>query len=104
MIISCPICKYECQKYNNDYSEDFNCFLKNDHSYAVRMKENKITKLKILVKEYMMNYYLKIDYENNVTEIWSSSHTNRIKVPPFNMDFSDLKKIKQKIQTILLFI
>lgn len=80
------------------------------HMYIHRVKrdDEKIHQLKVRITEPDgTKLCCKILYDKNLAEVWTGSSTddsNRIQIGNvFDIDFSDLDKLKQKIRMYMLF-
>lgn len=121
----CPICQSDCliiEKGNTIFMGDGNISsityydvkcVHEDHMYLGRLKEDKITKIKIRLDDLFCKFY----FEENFIEIWYVLQyrpaypyfpipaQKRIRINSiFYPDFSDISKLKNKIENFLTFI
>lgn len=108
----CPICQSPCKLFDKsviatneiiDISSIFDVKCLNEkHMYLARIKNNKITKIKIRLDELYCKFY----FEENFIEIWSRYvPLKRVRINSiFHPDFSDTPKLKKKIEQLLTFI
>ena len=111
----CPICNKKLTTNrsfsykNNKYSKytDYECKYKEDHFFVKRINcrmtnESKV-KIRLSDETSLISYYLKINYDENTSEVWVKD-SNKITINQvFVPDYSDLTKLKEKIKTYLNF-
>lgn len=107
---SCPICQAQLKREKLDSSlVEEKCIADiESHFYALRISEleysNLILKQKIRLKDNEHNLIIVINHDQQTCDVWRDDDTKKISVPlTFQIDFSNLEKIKQKIKTYLLF-
>jgi len=89
--------------------QDYSC--RNDldtHMYIHRAKNEQILQLKIRITEADgTKICCKMYYDQCCAEVWtgnSNDKSNRVKIDQvFDIDFSDLEKLKKKIKMYMLF-
>lgn len=108
----CPICKNELVVSLNTVNVDFKCNKYDSHFFAKRLQLTHQTLshpelLKIKVKFQIgdePHWYLRVNYDQGTSEVWTEENPMRVIINQvFNPDFSDLIKLKEKIQTYMLF-
>lgn len=95
MKFHCPICNkklYETKKYH-----DYQCYNDVNHFYIHNMKNDKIAGMIFRLNDFVVD----IDFDRNTSIIrqrwgWKSRSININNA--FQPDFSDLKKLKQKLK------
>jgi hypothetical protein len=102
----CPICKSEMNKNDLVSYIDYFCWpIKEDHHYSRRIRgtELQIEKIRISTKEE--TFYLKLDYSNILSEIWTKPNgSHKVQLDHLiNVDFTDLNKLEEKLKTYILF-
>jgi hypothetical protein len=108
MKYQCPICQNEMviDEHKIKYVDYVCRFDLDDHLYMHRVCQDKIMQLKIRFTEPdHSRIYVKIYYDQGKSEVWTRSQDNeRIKIGHvFDLDFSEIDKLKRKIKTYLLF-
>jgi hypothetical protein len=103
----CPLCNNSlARKRAKDYF-DYQCSKYDSHFYAKRthLDTNELLKIKVkLQNEDKSEWYFRINYDTVSTEVWTDENPNRIVIKQvFTPDFSDLSRLKSKIQTYMLF-
>ena len=101
----CLICQREMDVLPGTLYTDYLCKDQDDHHFAWRIMDNKMTKLRIRLTDSDENLYLKVHYDENYSEVWVHNRlTQRIRVEQIIIpDFDDINKLKNKIRTILTF-
>lgn len=108
----CPICKQRMSRdlnSNNKYYHDFLCKGKEDHFFASRIQDGKVTKIKVKILDDDYYLFMKVNFDENNTQVWRKkvnavSDDNRVQVEHAReIDLSSKDKIKNKIKTYLLF-
>jgi hypothetical protein len=114
---TCPVCGNNLQIVDHIDYADHSCW-KDDHFYGIRINSDKfisanepeptyvtphISIIKLRLTENNSKKYIKIDYENQITEYWVDTG-NRIRLNlVFEPNFSDYQKIFNKIKSLLIF-
>jgi hypothetical protein len=101
----CLICQREMDVLPKALYTDYHCRDQSDHHFAWRIRDNRMTKLRIRLTTPEENLYLKVHYDENYSEVWAHNRlTQRIRVDQIIVpDFGDMDKLKNKIRTILTF-
>lgn len=106
----CVICKKEMEIDERPKYSDYTCRTEDDHFFAKRIKDDTLLKLKVRFSESGSKIYLKINFDEGFSEVWSNTNTKghnntqRVRIDSiFEPDFSDIQKIKSKIITYLTF-
>lgn len=102
---SCPICHLEMKPSDKPYKNDFNCKASDDHIYIHRIKDDQISKIKIVFSDNDNRLFMKVNYDEGFTEVWTKSNNDYRTViqSVFTPDFSDIERLKSKIKTYLTF-
>jgi hypothetical protein len=107
----CPICKSNLTLDSNHTDKkisDYLCKFKEDHFFAIRMKNDYVSKIKVRVlddDDLKSKLFIKVNFDENTTQVWKSinpSHQIKVK-SAIDIDFSNISKIRNKIKTILIF-
>jgi hypothetical protein len=96
----CPICYNQLTQITKPQYVDFSC-ISDDHQFFQRIAFNQISKIKI--KFPNPNIYIKINYDEGTSQIWSDKISNRRNFDQIiDLDFSNPDSIRQKIQIELI--
>lgn len=103
----CPICNSELKVEHKIKYIDYYCHNYKDHSFGKRIiQENKkLNRVKIRLTDNKDKLYIQIYYQDGYLEVWkNSSIVDRAKVNyTFVPDYSDIKSLKNKIKTYMVF-
>ena len=102
---SCPICQtIMIEEYKIKFI-DFYCSAKEDHFFAIRVKDETILKIKVRYTESNgSKIYLKVNFDNDFSQVWTDKNNFRVNIAyTFMPDFTDTDKLKNKIKTYLNF-
>ena len=103
---TCPICKKELTQEHKIAYIDYHCYPPAvDHHYVKRIKNDQILKIKIRLEDKEQRIYLKVNFDDGNSQIWTKANGgDRVNIDyVIEPDFSDLKLLKKKLQTYILF-
>lgn len=105
----CPLCLNTLLLDDRNTStsyKDYLCQFKKDHFFAKRVNTKSITKLKFRVVDLNGdNYFIKINYDQNNTEVWCNSNSSNKIILDTIPDIKPVTatNIINKIKTYILF-
>lgn len=111
---TCPICqrqltKSPCLSTPQSTVIDYFCHPSMmDHHYGERLRNGQLCKMKIRLTDQYTDerMFLRIDFDEGHSHVWTKQddQKNRIVINhTFMPDFSQIEKLKAKIQTYLIF-
>lgn len=75
----CPICKTHLQQENaNTKILDLVCRNSDNHFFGKRLQNNQLTKIKVRLSENKSELYMRVNLDENNTEIWSSKTKEKV--------------------------
>lgn len=108
MTTNCPICNQKLTPINTPDALLYNEYRcrQDDHFFTSRMKGDQILKVKVRLGSDATNdkLFLRVEYDKGTTEVWTKSYSDKVTISETMVpDFSDLKRLRNKIKTYLLF-
>ena len=108
----CPICQNKMEEDQRMQGEkllysDYRCFPSQpDHHYCERISGQDILKLKVRISTNDERWFLKINFDDGFSEIWTkpSDETSRVRINhTFTPNLQDLDGLLKKLKTYITF-